>query len=136
MRLKNMKSKNNKLIQITLILLLVEKIIQHVLTAAAFFIEIPGIGTPDIGTRFEISDPVMGVINLILGGLFTLAIWGIYTDKKWSKLLIFFLGGFDIVAEFIFHGFFFITFSVIGSAILIVLLLKYPASYFQADSSP
>ena len=123
-----MKSENNKLIPIILILLLVEKIIQHVCTAAAFFIAIPGIGTPDIGTRFEISDPVMGVNNLMLGGLFTLALWGFYTDKKWYKPLILFLAGFDIVAEFIFHGFFFITFSVIGAVILIILLLKLPAS--------
>ena len=121
-----MKTKNYKLIQIILILLLVEKTIQHALIAVAFFIAIPGVGTPDIGTRFDVSHPVMGVSNAILGILFGCAIWGISANKQWSKALILSLGVFDIAAEFIFHGLFFITFSVIGAAILIILLLKYP----------
>jgi hypothetical protein len=49
-----MKTKNNNLIQVILILLLVEKIIQHGLTAMAFFIAIPGVGTPDIGARLGV----------------------------------------------------------------------------------
>lgn len=120
-----MKTKN-KPIQIILILVLVEKIIQHVFVAAAFFVAIPGVGTPDIGTRLDISSPVLGVMNAVLAILFGCAIWGIAADKHWSKTLILFLGVFDIAAEFAFHGLFFITFSVIGAALLIILLLKYP----------
>lgn len=131
-----MKTKTNKLLQIILTLLLVEKIIQHVLTAAAFLYEIPGIGTPDIGTRFDISYPVMGVYNTILGILFGCALWGFTTGKPWSKTLIFLLGSFDIFAEFLFHGFFFITFSVIGAAILILLLLKYQVREITRGITP
>lgn len=130
-----MKTKNNKLIQIILILLLVEKIVQHALTAMAFLIAIPGVGTPDIGTRLDISDPVMGVSNAVLAALFGCAIWGIVADERWSKTLILFLAVFDIAAEFIFHGLFFITFSVLGASILIILLLKYPIVRIPGDIS-
>lgn len=126
MRIQTIKTRTNKLIQIILIFLLVEKIIQHALTAIAFLFEIPGIGAPDIGTRFDLSHPVMGVSNAVLVILFIGAIWGFAADKRWSRTLIFLLAAFDIAAEFVFHGFFFITFSVLGATILIILLLKYP----------
>lgn len=121
-----MKTTNNKFIYLILIVLLIEKIIQHALTAAAFLIAIPGVGTPDIGTRFEISDPVMGVSNIVLVILFGLAVWGITAGRQWSKTLVLLVAFFDIAAEFILHGFFFITFSVIGAAILIMLVLLFP----------
>ena len=126
MRNQTRKTKTNKLIQIILILLLAEKIIQHALTAIAFFFDIPGVGAPDIGARFDLSDPVMGVSNAVLVILFGGAIWGFAADKQWSRTLIFLLAAFDIAAEFVFHGFFFITFSVLGATILILLLLIYP----------
>jgi hypothetical protein len=131
-----MKTKSNKVIQIIFILLLVEKIIQHALTALAFSIAIPGIGTPDIGTRFDISNPVMEISNLILAALFGCAILGIVTNRQWSRGLIFFLAVFDIAAEFIFHGLFFITISVLGAAILIILLLVYPIGKIPGAISP
>lgn len=131
-----MKTKSNKVIQIILILLLVEKIIQHALTALAFSIAIPGIGTPDIGTRLDISNPVMGISNAVLAALFGCAIWGIVTNRQWSRALIFFLAVFDIAAEFIFHGFFFITISVLGASILIILLLIYPIGIRPSAISP
>jgi hypothetical protein len=130
-----MKTKNNKLIQIILILLLAEKIIQHAFTAMAFLGAIPGVGTPDIGTRLEISNPMMGVANAVLAALFVCAIWGFSTGKQWGKMLILSLGVFDIAAEFILHGFFFITFSVIGAAILIILVLIYPIGKIPAGAS-
>lgn len=131
-----MKTNNNKLIQVILILLLVEKVIQHGLTAMAFFIAIPGIGPPDIGTKLYISDPVMGVMNAVLVALFGCAIWGIAADKPWSKTLILSLAVFDIAVEFILHGLFFITFSVIGAAILIILLLIHPTGRIPGEISP
>lgn len=131
-----MKTKNSKLIQVILVLLLVEKIIQHGLTAVAFLIAIPGVGSPDIGTKLDISDPVMGVMNAILVALFGFALWGIAADKPWNKTLILSLAVFDIAAEFIFHGLFFITFSVLGAAILIILLLIYPTGRIPADITP
>ncbi len=121
-----MKSKNQNLIRIILLILLSEKIIQHALTALAFINAIPGVGSPSIGSRLEISDQVMAISNSILVVLFGLSILGIVKDKSWSKTLVIILAGFDIVAEFIFHGLFYITISVIVSAILILLMLIFP----------
>lgn len=123
-----MNTKTNKFIYLILIALLVEKIIQHALTAASFLVAIPGIGTPDIGTRLDINDPVMGLSNAVLMILFGIALWGFTSDKTWSRSLIFILAGFDIAAEFVLHGFFFITFSVLGAALLVILLLMFPGS--------
>jgi hypothetical protein len=116
--------------------LLIEKIIQHALIAISFLIAIPGVGTPDLGTRLDISHPVIGISNAILAALFGCVIWGIAADKNWSKTLILFLAVIDIAAEFIFHGFFFITFSVLGAAILIILLLIYPTGKKLGTLSP
>ena len=117
--------KNSKLIRVVLIILLVEKIIQHLFTAIAFIHDIPGIGTPDIGTRFEISNPVMAMNNAILIPFFVAAIWGIARDRRWAKILVILLAAFDIIAEFVFHGFFFITISVIVSLVTIIVLMRY-----------
>jgi len=117
--------KDSKLVRAVLVILLVEKIIQHLFTAIAFIYDIPGIGTPDIGTRFEISNPVMATNNAVLVLLFGAAIWGIARDRRWAIILVFLLATFDIVAEFLFHGFFFITFSVIVSLVLIIVLMRY-----------
>jgi hypothetical protein len=117
--------KDSKFVRAVLVILLVEKIIQHLFTAIAFIYDIPGIGTPDIGTRFEISNPVMATNNAVLVLLFGAAIWGIARDRRWAIILVFLLATFDIVAEFLFHGFFFITFSVIVSLVLIIVLMRY-----------
>ena len=117
--------KNSKLVRVVLIILLVEKIIQHLFTAIAFIHDIPGIGTPDIGTRFEISNPVMAMNNAILIPFFVAAIWGIARDRRWAKILVILLAAFDIIAEFVFHGFFFITISVIVSLVTIIVLMRY-----------
>jgi hypothetical protein len=118
--------KNQNLIRIILLILLSEKIIQHALTALAFTVAIPGVGSPSIGNRFEISDLVMAISNSILVVLFGISILGIIKGKSWSKTLVIILASFDIVAEFIFHGLFYITISVIVSAFLIILMMIFP----------
>jgi hypothetical protein len=65
----------------------------------------------------------MALSNSILVVLFGLSIFGVVQDKSWSKTLVIILAVFDIVAEFIFHGLFYITISVIVSAILIILMM-------------
>lgn len=131
----SMNRKNLNLIRIILLILLSEKIIQHALTALAFAVAIPGVGSPSIGNRFEISDQVMAISNSILVVLFGLSILGIIKNKTWSKTLVIILAGFDIVAEFIFHGLFYITISVIVSAMLIILTLIFPDKKQTSDTS-
>ena len=115
-------SKKHKVIHISILVLTFEKMLQHLLTAVFFVVEIPGIGRPEIGPTFQLSDATMAVLNLIVFVLFGASFWGRLQGKGWHKPLLVSLAIFDILAEFIFHGFFFITISVIVSAVLLVLI--------------
>ena len=115
-------SKKHKVIHISILVLTFEKMLQHLLTAVFFVVDIPGIGRPDIGPTFQFSDATMAVLNLIVFVLFGASFWGRLQGKGWHKPLLVSLAIFDILAEFVFHGFFFITISVIVSAVLLVLI--------------
>jgi hypothetical protein len=114
--------KNRKIIHISILVLTFEKMLQHLLTALFFVVDIPGIGRPDIGPTFQLSDATMAVLNIIVFVLFALGFWGRLRRQRWHRSLLVGLNVFDILAEFVFHGFFFITVSVIVSTILLVLL--------------
>jgi hypothetical protein len=96
--------------------------LQHLLTAVFFVVDVPAIGRPDIGPTFQLSDVSMAVLNLIVFFLFGLSFWGRLRGSQWHKPLLVGLALFDILAEFIFHGFFFITVSVIVALALLVLI--------------
>lgn len=115
-------SKNRKVIYIGILLLTVEKMLQHLLTAIFFAVNILGIGRPEIGPRFHLSDTTMVVLNLIVFILFGLSFWGRLQGKRWHRSLLVGLAVFDILAEFIFHGFFYITISVIVAIVLLILI--------------
>lgn len=115
-------SKNQKVLHIGILLLAFEKTLQHLLTALFFVVDIPGIGRLDIGPTFQFSATTMAVLNLIVFILFALGIWGRLRALQWHRPLLAGLAVFDIVAEFVFHGFFFITVSVIVATVLLVFL--------------
>jgi len=115
-------SKKRKTIYIGILLLTIEKMIQHLFTAIVFVVNIPGIGRPDIGPTFQLSDVTMAVLNIIVFILFGMAFWGRLRDKQWHRRLLAWLAVFDIVAEFVFHGFFYITVSVIVALVLLLLI--------------
>ena len=64
----------------------------------------------------------MVILNLIVFILFGLSFWGRLQNQGWHRPLLVGLAVFDILAEFVFHGFFFITVSVIVSAVLLVFI--------------
>ena len=103
----------------------VEKALQHLFTAIFFIVDLPGIGTPDIGTTFQISNSIMALLNLVYFTFFIIGIIGKIKTKKWAIRLIIVLACLDIILEFIFHGFFFITVSVIISTILTIISILY-----------
>ncbi len=113
---------NRRVIQIGILLLTFEKMLQHLLTAVFFVVDVPAIGRPDIGPTFQLSDVAMAVLNLIVFILFGISFWGRLRGSQWHKPLLAGLALFDILAEFIFHGFFFITVSVIVALALLVLI--------------
>ena len=114
--------KSHKVIYIGILLLTFEKMAQHLLTAVFFAVNIPGIGTPDIGPTFQLSNTTMVVLNAIVCILFGLGFWGRRSGEKWHRPLLVGLAVFDILAEFVFHGFFFITVSVIVAVILLIFI--------------
>ncbi len=99
--------------------LIAEKILQHGLTALFFIINIDGIGKPDVGNRVVLSDPIMAVLNCVVMGLFIWGIWDVWKLRIRGLHLAIILSFFDIIAEFVFHGFVFITISVIMAIFLI-----------------
>ena len=115
-------SGSRKVIHVGILALTLEKMLQHLLTAVFFAVDIPGIGRPDIGTTFQLSDVTMVFLNVIVFILFGLSFWGRLRGKSWYWPLLVGLAVFDILAEFVFHGFFYITVSVIVSAALLVFL--------------
>ena len=82
-------------------------------------------GTPEIGTRFSLSNNTMAISNAILVLLFGFALFKIIRKKKKGLNLLIGLVLFDIIAEFTFHGIGFITASVIVAVILIIFSLWY-----------
>ena len=115
-------TKSHKIIHIGILVLTFEKMLQHLLTAIFFVVDIPGLGRPDIGPTFQFSDATMTVLNIIVFILFGLSFVGRLQGQGWHRPLLVGLNVFDILAEFVFHGFFFITISVIVSAVLLVLI--------------
>lgn len=116
--------------------LIVEKILQHGLTGLFFSVNVAGIGTPDIGNRIVLSNPVMATLNFVLMMLF---IWGfrdVWHDEMRGLYLILVICSFDIVAEFTFHGFTFITVSVLVAATLIVFVAHSLISKLHKGSNP
>jgi hypothetical protein len=112
-------------LNVLIYLLASEKAAQHLLTALLFLVHIPAIGTPDIGTTFHIGNGIMAILNLAYFVFFVVGIAGKLKQKNWAIWLIVFLASLDVVLEFVFHGFFFITVSVIVSTILIVISIAW-----------
>ena len=128
-------SKSHKVLHFGILVLTVEKMLQHLLTVVFFVMVVPSLGgSPDIGPTFQFSDTTMGVLNAIVLILFGVAFWGRLYIKPWNKPLLVSLSVFDILAEFVFHGFFFITVSVIVAVVLLILIKLDADKSKQGDS--
>ena len=114
--------KNHRAIHIGILALTIEKMAQHLFTAVFFIVDIPGIGRPDIGPNFQWSNITLFLLNVIVLILFGLGLWGRLQSQGWHRPLLVWLALFDILAEFVFHGFFYITVSVIVAVLLLLLL--------------
>jgi len=112
-------------IRLWIVLLTVEKLLQHLVTAVFFAVSIPGIGTPDIGPNFAIGNGTMAFLNVLYTCGFGLSLYGWQRARAWGLPLIVGLAALDIVLEFMFHGWFYITVSVIVSTALILLAWRF-----------
>jgi hypothetical protein len=124
----NLKSYTNKILtkktDFMVTILVIEKILQHSLTALFFVVMIPGIGTPDIGPYFNFENNIMAIFNSLYCIFFGISLIEIKRRKERGIHLIISLAALDIVLEVIFHGLGYITISVLVSTILIIVLVK------------
>jgi hypothetical protein len=106
-------------------LLTIEKTAQHLISAIAFIVDVPGVGKPDIGPYFTLSNEVMALLNLIYFALFLVGLLGEIRLSGWAFSMVGGLAAIDILFEVIFHGLFYLTVSVIVSTLLIIAIIYY-----------
>jgi len=82
-----------------MILLLAEKIVQHVFVTLAFWFN-----WQDIASTVVVNATILIVLGALAAVLYALALWGALRDKKWASLLAAGMTLFDIVGEFAAQG--------------------------------
>jgi hypothetical protein len=124
-RIKEMKTVSNgkkgRFLNFLIVGLSIEKTVQHLVLALFFTNIFPVIGTPDIGLNFSIDARIMILLNLFYALVFGIGLFGHFRKTRWGLPLIIALAALDILLEFLFHGFFYITVSVIMSTALIIV---------------
>jgi hypothetical protein len=105
-----------------LLVLLVEKIIQHIVVTIAFYFN-----WSDIASTVVISPSLLMILGAVAAMAFGLSFWGMVTQQKWAIDLVIFLALFDIAGEFIAQGRIPIalTVSFVVAVILLILALLY-----------
>lgn len=109
-------------LRIALLLLIAEKVVQHVAVTAAFALDFGQI-------RASVALPyqLFLVAGAVIGVLFALAGWGLLQQRSWARALIIALALTDIVGEFVAQGTLAIQInvSVLVATLLLVLALLY-----------
>jgi hypothetical protein len=109
-------------VRIALIILVIEKIIQHTAVTMAFYTN-----WSDIRSTVAVNPDVLMIAGALVTVLFGLSLWGLLSGKQWAWGLILGLALFDIFGEFIAQGTLFIALnvSIIVAVTLLVLSLLY-----------
>ncbi len=101
------------------IILLAEKVVQHVSTVPAL---VWNIG--DVRAQFAVDYTLLIGANIILAAVYLVALYGTITRHAWGPLVVIGPALFDIIAEYAFHGLFItLTVSVIVAVLVLVLAL-------------
>jgi hypothetical protein len=109
--------KSNRLYYL-IILLVVEKIIQHVVVTLAFYSN-----WKDIASTVAVSPTFLMVAGAIVAVLFVIALWGMLTKRAWALKLIIGLALFDMVGEFVAQGVVCIVLNVSFTVATLLLIL-------------
>lgn len=113
-----------------LLLLLAEKVIQHIVVTLAF-----ASGWDGIRASVAFSYQIFMVAGAVLALLFALALWWLWRRDPWARGLIITLALIDIVGEFVAQGTLIITITVsllVAIALLILALLYRARSHEPA----
>ena len=113
--------KSNRLYYV-LILLVIEKIIQHVVVTFAFYFN-----WKDIASTVAVSPTVLMVAGAVVAALFAIALWGMIKKQAWVLKLIVALALFDMLGEFVAQGVICIVLNVsfIIATLLLILAILY-----------
>ncbi len=102
-----------------LIILLAEKVVQHVATVPVF---VWNIG--DMRADFAIDYSLLIGANVVLAAIYGAALYEVATKHVWGSLMAIPPALFDIVAEYVLHGLFTpLTVSVIVAAAIVIVAI-------------
>ncbi len=103
-----------------LILLIVEKIIQHVFVTLSFYFN-----WTDIASTVVVSPMILMILGGLVAVLFIFSLWGMIKKRSWAINLVIALALFDMVGEFVAQGKIGIamTWSFLVATLLLVLAL-------------
>lgn len=113
----------NRLLRCALLVLLGEKIVQHVFVSLALWFDWWG-----IGATVAVSPTVLAILGAVAAVLFAVALWGVFGDKHWATALVAVLALFDIAGEFVAQGTLAITLNVsflVATALLVLAFFNW-----------
>jgi hypothetical protein len=108
--------KKKILISYLLIVLVVEKIVQHAFVSLAFLYDIGG-----VRLTVAVDYRALMISGAVLAILFAVALPALVQKKRWSVYLVALLAASDIIGEFIAQGTVFVTINI--SLIVAIILL-------------
>lgn len=105
-----------------LVVLLLEKVVQHIFVTLAFIFN-----WGDIRSEVAAGPDVLMVLGAMVAVLYALGLWAFLTRRSWSVHLMVALALFDIVGEFVAQGRIdiVITVSFLVATVLLILTLRY-----------
>jgi hypothetical protein len=105
-----------------LILLIVEKIIQHIFVTLAFYFN-----WNEIASTVVVSPVTLMILGAWVDALFIVGLWGMLRKRSWAIKLVLALALFDILGEFVAQGRLdiVITVSFVVAVMLLILAVRY-----------
>lgn len=116
-------------IKYVLIVLLLEKAVQHIFVSLAFYFDWGG-----IRSTVTVNPNVLLVLGAMVAALFSLSLYGAISQKKWAFNLAMGLALFDVVGEFVAQGTLIIkvTVSFLTALSLLALTISYQRHGLQS----
>ena len=117
---QTIETRKSNWVYLALILVTVEKIIQHIFVTLAFYFN-----WADIASTVTVSPTLLMVLGAFVAVLFVLSLWAMIRKQGWVANLVIFLALFDIVGEFVAQGKIGITITVSFLVAFLLLALAW-----------
>jgi hypothetical protein len=107
--------------RVVLVLLVIEKVIQHITVTLALYLDLGG-----IRAQLALDYRVFLLVGAMEAALFAVGVWGLLANKRWTPWLLITLALLDIAGEFVAQGTLSITITVsilVAFALLCLSLL-------------